>query len=131
MSNYDGNGRVGLITAPNGATQALTYTPRGWVASRTVTAGSIVQTTTYTYDNAGQLTQVTQPDNSTINYTYDSAHRLTGIKDNLGNSVNYTLDLMDNRIAESINDPNGVLTKQVNRVFDALNRLQQVTGAAQ
>ena len=131
MSNYDGNGRVGLITAPNGATQALTYTPRGWVASSVVTAGSVVQTTTYTYDNAGQLSQVTQPDNATINYTYDSAHRLTNIKDKLGNSVNYTLDLMGNRIAESINDPNGALTKQVNRVFDALSRLQQVTGAAQ
>ncbi len=131
FKNYDGNGRVGLITDPNGATTALTYTPRGWLASKVITAGNVVQTTTYGYDNVGQLLLVTLPDNSTISYTYDTAHRLTNIKDSLGDSINYTLDLMSNRKAETVTDPNGVLTKQITRVFDAVNRVTQVTGAAQ
>ena len=40
------------------------------------------ETTTYTYDNAGQLTRVTLPDSSFLEYTYDAAHRLTQIADN-------------------------------------------------
>jgi len=131
LTNYDANGRVGLITDPNGATTALSYSPRGWLTSKTVTAGSIVQNTTYGYDNAGQLLQVTLPDNSTVSYTYDPAHRLTKIQDSLGDSINYTLDLMDNRTSETVKDPNGTLTRQVTRIFDTVNRLQQVTGAAQ
>jgi YD repeat-containing protein len=131
LSNYDANGRVGLITDPNGATTAFTYAPRGWLTNKVVTAGAIVQSTTYSYDNAGQLTQVTLPDNSTVSYTYDAAHRLIKTQDSLGNSINYTLDLWGNRMSEAVTDPNGVLTRQVSRIFDAVNRLQQVTGAAQ
>ena len=131
LSNYDGNGRAGLITDPNGATTALTYSPRGWLTNKVVTAGNIVQSTTYSYDAAGQLTQVTLPDSSTISYTYDPAHRLTKIQDSLGNSINYTLDLMSNRTAETVMDPSGALTRQVSRIFDIVSRVQQVTGAAQ
>ncbi len=131
LSNYDNNGRVGLITDSNGATTTLAYAPRGWLTSKVFTASSIVQTTSYTYDSAGQLLQVTLPDNTTISYTYDPAHRLTNIKDSLGNSITYTLDLMSNRIGETVTDPNGVLTRQISRVYDSLNRNQQVTGAAQ
>jgi YD repeat-containing protein len=131
FSNYDANGRVGLITDPNGATTTLSYSLRGWLTSKVVTAGNIVQTTSYSYDKTGQLVQVTLPDNTTMAYTYDPAHRLTNIKDSLGNSINYTLDLMSNRVGETVTDPNGVLTSQVSRVYDSLNRIQQVVGAEQ
>ena len=131
FANYDNNGRVGLITDPNGATTTLSYAPRGWLTGKVVSAGGIVQTTGYRYDYVGQLTQVTLPDNTTISYTYDPAHRLANIRDSLGNSINYTLDLMSNRIGETVTDPSGALTRQVNRVYDGLNRVQQVIGAAQ
>jgi len=131
LSNYDANGRVGLITDANGATSVLTYSPRGWLTGKTVTAGSTVETTTYGYDGAGQLIQVTLPNTSTISYTYDPAHRLTNIADSLGNSIAYTLDNMDNRISEQVKDPSGALARQTSRVVDALNRLQQITGAVQ
>ncbi|WP_158568020.1 MULTISPECIES: RHS repeat protein [unclassified Duganella] len=127
LSNYDLNGRVGRITDPNGLVTDLTYTLRGRLSSRTVGG----ETTSYTYDDAGQLTQVTWPDNSTIIYTYDGAHRLTNVADSLGNSVAYTLDVMSNRTTESVNDPNGVLTRKTTRVYNALNRLQQQTGGVQ
>jgi YD repeat-containing protein len=131
LSNYDANGRVGRITDPNGMTTDLTYSPRGWLTSRVVTGNGKSETTTYDYDGVGQMTQVTQPDGSSIAYSYDPAHRLTDTYDSIGNRITYTLDAMGNRIKEEVKDPAGSLAKQVSRVYDALNRLQTVTGAVQ
>lgn len=131
LSNYDANGRVGLITDPNGATTALSYSPRGWLTNKLVTAGSTVQNTSYSYDKVGQLIKVTLPDGSYISYTYNPARFLTQVTDSLGNRINYTPDLWGNRIGETVTDPNGVLTRQISRVYDTVNRLQHVNGAAQ
>jgi len=130
---YDGNGRVLQQVDPNGTTTAFTYFPRGWLATRTVTppGSSTSQVTTYAYDGVGQLRTVTQPDGSQISYTYDAAHRLTQITDSAGDSINYTLDAIGNRTQEQVKDPAGNLARQVSRVYDALNRLQTVTGALQ
>lgn len=126
-SNYDAHGRVGRLTDPNGLVTDLTYNPRGWLL--TVLVGG--ETTSYEHDNVGQITQVTLPDGSSLYYTYDDAHRLTGIRDSLGNSVAYVLDAMGNRTNEQSKDANGVLTRQISRVYDALNRVKQITGALQ
>ncbi len=131
LSNYDASGRVGLITEANGTSTALSYSPRGWLRSKVVSAGTIVQSTGYDYDAVGNLSKVTLPDNSSISYSYDPAHRLTSIQDSNANSINYTLDLWGNRVGERVTDSNGALTRQVRRIYDTVNRLQQVTGAAQ
>lgn len=127
MSGYDANGRVGRITNPNGRVTEFSYTPRGWLASRTDGG----ENTSYTYDDAGQMKQVTLPDNSTISYTYDGAHRLTNIADSMGNNIAYTLDLKGNRTAENVNDLNGVLARKTAWVYDALSNLKQQTGGVQ
>lgn len=131
MSNFDPDGRPGAITDPNGTVTRLVWHPRGWLLKRTVSADGVDEVTQYQYDAAGQLTQITLPDNIQINYTWDAAHRLTRISDHLGNSINYTLDNMGNRIKETILDPAANLSRQISRVYDALNRLQEVTGAQQ
>jgi YD repeat-containing protein len=89
------------------------------------------ETTSFVYDAAGQLTRVTLPDGARLTYTYDAAHRLTAIQDHKGNNVAYTLDAMGNRINEKLTDPGGVLVRNIARSIDALNRVQQVTGAYQ
>jgi YD repeat-containing protein len=127
FSNYDADGKIGRITDPNGLVTDFSYTARGWLASRTV--GS--ESTTYTYDNVGQMTQVTMPDGATVSYTYDPAHRLTGISDNLGNSIAYTLDNMGNRTLETVNDSSGILARKISRIYDALNNVKQQTGGVQ
>nr|WP_315219214.1 hypothetical protein [uncultured Duganella sp.] len=127
MSNYDANGRVGKIIDPNGLVTDLTYTPRGWLASRSVGG----QNTSFTYDGTGQLTELSFPDNSKITYSYDGAHRLTGIADSLGNSISYTLDAAGNRTAEVVKDINGVLTRQTTKIYNALSLLKSQTGGAQ
>jgi YD repeat-containing protein len=130
---YDKNGRVLRMVDANGVITDTTYTPRGWVASVTVTpaGGGSPQLTSYGYDGVGQLTRVVLPDLSEISYTYDAAHRLTGVRDNAGNTVAYTLDAMGNRTAEQLKDPSGALVRNISRVYDALNRLQSVTGSVQ
>jgi YD repeat-containing protein len=131
ISNYDANGRAGRITDANGLVTDLSYSPRGWLLSRSVSGPGISEVTSYLYDNAGQLKKVTLPDNAFISYTYDDAHRLTGLADSAGNSIAYTLDAIGNHVKEQVKDPNGTLARQTSRVYDALNRLQQVTGGAQ
>ena len=53
------------------------------------------------------------------------------ITDALGDRIHYTLDPLGHRTREEVQDPAGKLSLQVNRQYDALNRLQQVSGGAQ
>jgi len=116
---------------PKGVVTDMVYTPRGWTSSVTVTPpGGTARTTTYTYDNAGQMIGATLPDGTTLGYSYDAAHRLTGVTDAKGNSVTYTLDNAGNKTGEQVKDPSGNLQRNITRVYDALNRVQQVTGAS-
>ncbi len=125
ISDYDANGRPLTIVDPNGLTTTLTYFPRGWLASRT--DGN--ETTSYTYDNAGQLTQVTQSNGSYFNFSYDAAHRLNSVSANGGRVISYTLDSMGNRLQE-VDATQGNTYKTNTRVFDSLNRLQKEIGGA-
>ncbi len=132
FDSYDALGRIRQMTDPKGVVTDISYTPRGWVSTVTATpTGGTARTTSYSYDNAGQLIGVSQPDGTSLTYRYDAAHRLIGATDAKGNSVNYTLDNVGNRIVEDIKDPMGTLQRSISRSFDALNRVQQVTGAAQ
>ncbi|WP_228778464.1 MULTISPECIES: LamG domain-containing protein [unclassified Polaromonas] len=127
---YDRAGRVRQIVDPKGVVTDTVYTPRGWISSVTVTPpGGVARTTSYTYDNAGQLAGVVLPDTTTMSYSYDAAHRLTGVTDAKGNSVTYTLDAMGNRTGEQVKDPSSKLQRNITRVYDALNRVQQIIGA--
>ncbi|WP_255416839.1 DUF6531 domain-containing protein [Polaromonas sp. SP1] len=130
---YDRAGRVRQMIDPKGVVTDTGYTPRGWISSVMVTPpGGTARVTNYTYDNAGQLTGVTLPDATVMSYSYsyDAAHRLTGVTDAKGNSVTYILDAMGNKTAEQIKDPSDNLQRNITRVYDALNRVQQVTGAS-
>lgn len=131
FTQYDRAGRVRQMIDPKGVVTDTTYTPRGWIASSTVTPpGGTARTTTFNYDNAGQLTQAVMPDGTTLGYAYDAAHRLTGVTDTKGNTVTYNLDNTGNRLGEQVKDPQGNLQRNITRVYDALNRVQLVTGAS-
>lgn len=132
FNSYDKSGRVLNSTDAKGVVTELSYTPRGRVASVTVTPpGGTARITRYTYDAVGQLIDVVNPDLTHLLYEYDAAHRLIRARDAKGNSVTYILDNAGNRIAQEVRDPTGNLLRAISRTFDALNRLQQVTGAPQ
>ena len=130
-AKYDKNGRLLEKVDADGVTTTQTWHVRGWLTSVTRSAGGLSQTTRYDYDKVGQLKKVTEPDTSWVAYTYDAAHRLTDVADSRGNTVHYTLDAMGNRTAEDWKDTGGALRRAITRSYDALNRLQAVTGTAQ
>ena len=135
--SYDKNGRITRMQDANGTYTDMTYHPRGWLLTRTVRANAdgsanatLDATTTFAYDNVGNVTQVTQPDATYLAYSYDTAHRLTDITDNLSNRIHYTLDAVGNRIKEDTYDasydpahPAVGLKREMARVYDQLNRL--------
>jgi RHS repeat-associated protein len=126
FTTYDADGKPLSITDPNGLVTTLAYDARGRLTSRTV--GSEV--TSYTYDAAGNLTKVTQPDSSYLVYSYDNAHRLTGVTDSLGNSIAYTLDAASNVTAKKISDAGGALRWMRSYTYDAVERLKTEVGAS-
>ncbi len=137
---YDGAGRVLQMKDANGVVTDMEYNARGWLTAKKVRglddAGEFYDDaiTRIEYDPAGQVTRVSQPDGyllgDYIDFTYDAAHRLTGIRDAMGNSITYTLDNTGNRTAETTKDPNGVVMRSLNRVYDTLGRLQASKNAA-
>jgi YD repeat-containing protein len=129
---YDAAGRLKQSIDPKGMLTELSYAPRGWLLGvKTTTAGGLVRATSYEYDAVGQLLKTIQPDGTELGQAYDAAHRLVKLTDARGNSVNYTLDNMGNRVVEQLKNAAGAVQRSIGRSFDALNRLEQVQGAAQ
>jgi YD repeat-containing protein len=52
------------------------------------------------------------------------------VTDAKGNTVTYTLDNAGNKTGEQVKDSSNTLQRNITRVYDALNRVQQVTGAS-
>ena len=125
IQEYNAHGQPLRTIDANGLVTTIAYDARMRVTNRTVGGES----TSYAYDAASQLAQVTLPDGSFLTYRYDAAHRVTGIQDSQGNKVAYTLDLMGNRIIEDVLDPSGALSRTKAHVYDSLNRLLQDIGA--
>lgn len=125
LSNFDTYGNPQTVTDPNGVVATFTYTPQGWLASRTIGAS----TTSYGYNEVGDVLQITLADGNFIKYTYDDARRLVGVRNRLGESINYTLDAMGNRTAMRVKNSTGTLVQQQQQAFDELGRLIKSVGA--
>lgn len=123
IASYDADGRVTRTTDANGINTDLAYTPRGWLATRTVGGAA----TTITYTPYGAVASITDADGVVVNYSYDAAHRLTKITDALGNYVQYTLDAAGNKTAEQTYDSSGTLRRSLSRTYNTLGQLTQVT----
>lgn len=125
LSNFDTYGNPQTVTDPNGVVATFTYTPQGWLASSTIGTS----TTSYIYNEVGDVLQITLADGNFIKYTYDNARRLVGVRNRLGESINYTLDAMGNRTAMWVKNNTGTLVRQQQQAFDELGRLIKSVGA--
>lgn len=125
--SYSVHGDAQQVTDENGVTTTYIVDWRGRVR-RSEASGRIYL---YDYDKVDQLVGVREPGRPALRLSYDTAHRLIAVTDARGNSVRYALDSLGNRTSEEVRDPGGTLVRSVARVFDALNRVQQVTGGSQ
>jgi YD repeat-containing protein len=124
-NKYYTSGRLKESTDPNGVVTKYEYDLRQ--SPTKVEVGG--QATLFEYNPVGLLSKVIRPDASFLQYGYDAAHRRMSVADNLGNLVEYALDNSGNLTGEAVRDPGGALKRQLTRVYDALDRVQQVTGS--
>ena len=124
ITAYNAHGQPTQIIDPNGLTTTLSYDARRRLTSRSIGG----ETTTYTYDDAGQLARITFPDAAYLDYDYDAAHRLTRVTDAQGNAIAYTLDAMGNRTAERVYGAGASLVQQLTREYSSVNRLTKLIG---
>ncbi len=134
LASYDGAGRITRTNGPNSSVTDYTYTPRGWLASRTVRFnpdGSADMyndaTTKITYTAYGAVQTIRDADGVKTTYGYDAAHRLTTITDALGNVLQYTLDASGNPTAEkTFATGSSTPSRTLTRTFNTLGQLTQV-----
>lgn len=131
--SYDKAGRPTRTKAPNGVLTDYTYTPRGWLATTTVralaagTPSTSDATTTVNYNPDGTVHSVADPDSVATTYTYDAAHRLTDVTDGSGRRYHYTLDAAGNRTKEQVITAAGTVVKATSQAFDTLGQLTSIT----
>ena len=123
MVAYDKNGRLVRSQDSNNVLTDLTYAPRGWLKTRTVSGA----TTTIDYDAVGNVIKITDADGVFVGYTYDAAHRLTDITDAVGNHIHYTLDAAGNKTKEDTYDSGNTLRRTLSRSYNTLGQLTGVT----
>lgn len=124
FTRYNRNGQLLERQDANGAPTSFAYDQR----QRLVQVTQAGRRTQFDYALNGTLTRVTLPDAGTLVYGYDNAQRLTSISDSSGNRIRYTLDNEGHRIREERQDAQGMLTRRLTRVFDALGRVQEQVG---
>jgi RHS repeat-associated protein len=129
---YDYVGNITSIADRDGTAQAFTYdklnrrTQEQWKDA----SGNITRSINSTYNAAGELTQISDPDSS-YRYTYDQDGRMETVSNqdtpNVPTTIlSYGYDNVGNVLSmtESINGNLGVTTSHQ---FDALNRMTQNT----
>jgi YD repeat-containing protein len=149
---YDGSSdRIASVTQSDGTTVSYTYAQDGngtWrVATVTTGTGAAAQTLTlgyslgtdtttvtdglgrvwsYTYNAAGQLTEVTAPtvngSSPTTQYSYDANGNLTQVIDANGGITTYSYDANGNRL--SVEDPTG---HTISSTYNADNQITSQT----
>ena len=133
---YDPQGRPLSVLDANGVVTDYEYTARGWLTATKVRgANNAVETddriTRIEHEPTGLVKKVTLPNGVFTTYTYDAAQRLTDITDNAGNKVHYTLDLAGNRKQEDTKTASGTLRRTLSRVFNTLGQLETLKDSAQ
>ncbi|MFY9459426.1 RHS repeat-associated core domain-containing protein [uncultured Aquabacterium sp.] len=137
-SHYDKAGRLLAMSDANGLSTTYTYSPRGFLTSRSLSAsGAATRIATYHYDPRGLLDEVSLPGGivSTsagqagavtgrrYTFQYDDARRLIGMRSASGESVSYALDNSGNITREEWKNADGSTAQLIRREFDNLNRL--------
>jgi YD repeat-containing protein len=123
ITQHTADGYPQTLVDPNGVVTNLAYDGRHRLISRTVNTSAGPLITSYEYDPAGNLTQITPPDGSALAYTYDAAHRLVSTADLFGQQIQYALDALGDRTHSNILNNASTVVARHSATFDALRRL--------
>ena len=123
FSDYEDGDKPGTIIDANGVTTKLTYTEDGWLKTST-TDGA---TTSFAYDDVGNLTSYTMPDGTKFSYVYDDANYLMEIN-GAGGIIKYTRDNAGNITTQEIYGSSGLVYSE-HFSYDEINRLIKITSA--
>jgi len=128
FSDHNEDGLPQTIIDPNDITTTITYTPRGWLDTRTVvtSAGNVV--TDYDYDDVGQVEKITLPNGVELNYEYDAAQRLWAIYTNTGERTEYILDDFGNHRTERVRNDSAEIRYLHQREFNDIGKLWKDIG---
>ncbi|MBU2540802.1 MAG: hypothetical protein KJ593_02770 [Candidatus Omnitrophica bacterium] len=123
---YDSRGLVtkiisGFATAVENQTTFTYYTDT--YNLKTIT-DPIGKTTTFTYDNAGNILTIQDAENNTTAFEYDDMNRLTKVTDPETNITQYQYDAAGN--LKKIIDAN---LKETTFTYDEINQLKTITNA--
>ncbi|MBQ4536381.1 MAG: PKD domain-containing protein, partial [Lachnospiraceae bacterium] len=106
-STYDAMGRAAKVTDALGVTTQYRYDVMGNLLQAVETLngqnaqnGSTQRVTTYTYDNLGRLTSVTDPLDGTTKACYDRVGNVSSLTDANGGTTSYAYDEMGRMIEE-------------------------------
>lgn len=130
--SYDKAGRLTRVRAPNGALTDYTYAARGWLLTKTLRASATGEpsagdaVTTIAYNPDGTVHQVADPDGVTTTFTYDAAHRLTDVTDGAGRRYHYTLDAAGNRTKEQVFTAANTVERTTSQTFNTLGQLTAI-----
>ncbi|MBE3000738.1 hypothetical protein IDM40_18845 [Nocardiopsis sp. HNM0947] len=117
---YDGNGRQ-VETHTDQATTEFDYNGRGDLLESERSDSGGTETTEYSYDAAGNLTELTEH-GQTTEYAYDAAFRLTSLTDHTGAETTFESDANNQRTL--ITHPDGA---EESRTYDDSARLTGIT----
>ncbi|MGI5519790.1 DNRLRE domain-containing protein [Micromonospora sp. CA-259024] len=137
---YDANDNVTKATAPNGAVSTAVYDDADQIVSATAPKDSDFapgRTTTYTYDKTGHVLTTTEPKGyGTTGYTstntYNEIYQLTDVVNALGDRISYRYDNVGNVVMvidpkkNATADPDDYSAKYA---YDRRHRLVSVTDA--
>jgi len=96
------------IAGVNRVTSLSYDSSQGTLLQKTVTAGALTRTWTYTYNLAGQTKTVTDPNGNVTSFSYDASGGLASVTNALGQVTLYSNDA-DGRPV-TLTDPNGLVT---------------------
>ncbi len=120
---YDtGNGDLLTKVDPQGNSTSYTYDAAGNQLSETGPDGGV---TSHTYDVAGNQLSTTDPAGQTTAYTYNESGQTTSVSDTAGGVTSYSYDEQGNLL--NITDPAGATTVYI---YDTAGRVTSVTDAA-